>query len=69
MLLCHGFPELWISWRAQLAALTAAGYRAVAPDMRGYGSTSAPDEATAYSQLHLVGNMVKLVRTLKETQS
>jgi len=69
VLLCHGFPELWISWRAQLEALAAAGYRAVAPDMRGYGGTSAPDDATAYSQLHLVGDMVELVRALKETQA
>jgi pimeloyl-ACP methyl ester carboxylesterase len=69
VLLCHGFPELWISWRAQLAALAAAGYRAVAPDMRGYGGTSAPDDTTAYSQLHLVGDMVELVRALKETQA
>lgn len=69
VLLCHGFPELWVSWRAQLAALAAAGYRAVAPDMRGYGGTSAPGDAAAYSQLHLVGDMVELVRALKETQA
>ena len=69
VLLCHGFPELWISWRAQLDALAAAGFRAVAPDMRGYGGTSAPDDATAYTQLHLVGDMVDLVRALGETQA
>jgi pimeloyl-ACP methyl ester carboxylesterase len=69
VLLCHGFPELWVSWRAQLEALAKAGYRAVAPDMRGYGGTSAPEDATAYSQLHLVGDMVELVRALKETQA
>ena len=69
VLLCHGFPELWVSWRAQLEALAAAGYRAVAPDMRGYGGTTAPADATAYSQLHLVGDMVELVRALKETQA
>ena len=69
VLLCHGFPELWISWRAQLEALADAGYRAVAPDMRGFGGTSAPDDASAYSQLHLVGDMVELVRALKETQA
>jgi pimeloyl-ACP methyl ester carboxylesterase len=69
VLLCHGFPELWISWRAQLDALAAAGYRAVAPDMRGFGGTTAPDDATAYTQLHLVGDMVELVRALKETQA
>lgn len=69
VLLCHGFPELWFSWRAQLGALAAAGYRAVAPDMRGYGGTTAPDDGTAYTQLHLVGDMVELVRSLKETQA
>lgn len=69
VLLCHGFPELWISWRAQMEALAAAGYRAVAPDMRGYGGTTAPEDATAYSLLHLVGDMVELVRALKETQA
>src|ERR1700675_1367793 len=46
VLLCHGFPELWISWRAQLSALAAAGYRAVAPDMRGYGGPTAPEDPT-----------------------
>ena len=46
VLLCHGFPELWISWRAQMQALADAGYRAVAPDMRGYGGTTAPADRT-----------------------
>jgi len=39
VLLCHGFPESWYSWRNQLRALADAGFRAVAPDMRGYGPT------------------------------
>ena len=65
VLLCHGFPELWISWRAQLAALAAVGYRAVAPDMRGYGGTTAPEDPTAYTLLHLVGDMVELVKQLQ----
>ena len=69
VLLCHGFPELWISWRAQLAALAKAGYRAVAPDMRGYGGTTAPDDPTAYTVLHLVGDMVELVKQLGEKQA
>ena len=69
VLLCHGFPELWISWRAQLAALADAGYRAVAPDMRGYGGTTPPDDAAAYTMLHLVGDMVELVRALGEQQA
>lgn len=66
VLLCHGWPELWYSWRHQLTALAAAGYRAVAPDMRGYGQTSAPHEINAYSIFHLVGDMVGLVDALGE---
>jgi epoxide hydrolase A/B len=69
VLLCHGFPELWYSWRNQLSALSAAGYRAVAPDMRGYGGTDAPFDAAEYTILHLVGDMVELVRVLGESQA
>ncbi|MGH8352627.1 MAG: alpha/beta fold hydrolase [Pseudomonas sp.] len=69
VLLCHGFPELWYSWRHQLAALAAAGYGAAAPDMRGYGGTDAPSELEAYSMLHLVGDMVELVQALGERQA
>ncbi len=69
VVLCHGFPELAISWRSQIAALAAAGYRAVAPDMRGYGGTTAPSEVSAYSMLHLVGDMVELVSALGEKQA
>lgn len=67
VLLIHGFPELAISWRAQVQALSEAGYRAVAPDMRGYGGTDKPAETEAYSILHLVGDMVDLVRALGAT--
>lgn len=67
VLLIHGFPELGISWRAQVQALAEAGYRAVAPDMRGYGGTDRPEARDAYSILHLVGDMVDLVRALGET--
>ena len=69
VLLCHGFPELWLSWRGQLAALADAGYRAVAPDMRGYGGTDAPAAVDQYTMLHLVGDMVGLVKALGETQA
>ena len=64
VLLIHGFPELGISWRAQVKALSEAGYHAVAPDMRGYGGTDKPTETEAYSILDLVGDMVDLVRAL-----
>ena len=69
VLLCHGFPEGWYSWRDQLAALAAAGYHAVAPDMRGYGRTEAPPEISAYNILDIVGDVVGLVTTLGEKQA
>jgi pimeloyl-ACP methyl ester carboxylesterase len=69
VLLCHGFPECWRSWSSQLSALADAGYRAVAPDMRGYGGSDAPPEPDVYTMLHHVGDMVELVRTLGETQA
>jgi len=64
VVLIHGFPELGVSWRAQVEALGAAGYHAVAPDMRGYGGTDKPAETQAYSILNLVGDMVDLVRAM-----
>lgn len=67
VLLIHGFPELGISWRAQVEALAASGYHAVAPDMRGYGGTDKPSDTAAYGILNLVGDMVDLVRALGET--
>jgi len=54
VLLCHGFPESWYSWRHQLSALSAAGFRTVAPDMRGYGQTDRPEAIDQYTLLHLV---------------
>ncbi len=67
VLLIHGFPELGISWRAQVQALAAAGYHAVAPDMRGYGGTDKPVDTADHGILDLVGDMVDLVRALGET--
>src|SRR5437588_5010476 len=66
VLLCHGFPESWYSWRHQLKALAAAGFRAVAPDMRGYGQTERPSAIEAYTLLHLVGDMVGLLDALEQ---
>ena len=66
VVLCHGFPESWYSWRHQLTALAEAGYHAVAPHMRGYGDTEAPAAIEAYTLLHLVGDMVGLVSALGE---
>lgn len=64
VLFCHGWPESWYSWRHQMTALAAAGYRCVAPDMRGYGGTDAPAEIEHYTILDLVGDMTALVREL-----
>lgn len=64
VLLCHGFPEAWHSWRHQMAALAEAGFRAIAPDMRGYGTTEAPAAIEDYTILHLVGDMVGLLDPL-----
>jgi pimeloyl-ACP methyl ester carboxylesterase len=69
VLFCHGFPESWYSWRHQLPAVAAAGYRAVAIDMRGYGSTSQPKDIGAYTVSHLVGDVVGVVSALGERQA
>ena len=69
VLLCHGFPECWYSWRHQLSALAAAGFHAVAPDMRGYGQTDAPPEIERYTLLHMVGDMVGLLDALGVAQA
>ena len=66
VVLCHGFPESWYSWRHQLPALAEAGYHVVAPDQRGYGQTDAPEDNAAYTQFHLVGDIVGLVAALGE---
>jgi pimeloyl-ACP methyl ester carboxylesterase len=69
VVLCHGFPELSHSWRHQLPALAAAGYRAVAPDMRGYGGTGRPAEIEAYDILHLTGDVLGLLDALGEERA
>ncbi|MFK4120918.1 alpha/beta hydrolase [Streptomyces longwoodensis] len=66
VLLVHGFPESWYSWRHQLPALAAAGYRAVAVDVRGYGRSSRPTPVDAYRMLDLVEDNVRVVRALGE---
>jgi len=61
---CHGFPELAYSWRHQLPAVAAAGFRAIAPDQRGYGGTDAPAEIAHYDIHHLTGDLAALLDTL-----
>jgi pimeloyl-ACP methyl ester carboxylesterase len=56
----HGWPELSYSWRHQIPAIAAAGFRVAAPDMRGFGRTSAPTDVLAYSLFDTVGDMVAL---------
>ena len=69
VVLCHGFPESWYSWRHQIPALADAGYHVVAPDQRGYGGTDAPPNVESYTQMHLVGDIVGLVHALGEEQA
>jgi pimeloyl-ACP methyl ester carboxylesterase len=69
VILCHGFPECWYSWRHQLAALAKAGFRAVAPDLRGYGRSDRPEEVEKYTILHDIGDMVGLVDALGAQQA
>jgi pimeloyl-ACP methyl ester carboxylesterase len=64
IVLCHGFPESWYSWRHQFEALAQAGFHVVAPDMRGYGHTDRPEEIDKYTLLHLVGDIVSLLDAL-----
>lgn len=64
VVLLHGFPELSHSWRAQLPALAAAGFHAVAPDLRGYGRSDRPPDVADYAFPKLVGDLVGLIRGL-----
>lgn len=64
VVLCHGWPESWYSWRHQLVALAEAGYHAVAPDQRGYGQTDRPEQIDQYTLLHLVGDLIGLLDAL-----
>jgi pimeloyl-ACP methyl ester carboxylesterase len=66
IVLCHGFPELAFSWRHQIPALARAGYRVVAPDMRGFGQSSAPAQVDAYDVVSLCRDMTGLLDALGE---
>src|SRR5579872_2271428 len=69
VVLCHGFPELAFSWRHQVPALTAAGFRVAAPDMRGFGRSSAPQEIEAYDVVTLCADMCGLLDALGESEA
>lgn len=64
VLLAHGWPESWYSWRRQLTALAAAGYHAVAPDMRGYGETDAPEPVEAYDAATVAADLIGVFDSL-----
>jgi len=61
VVLAHGFPELAHSWRHQIPVLAAAGFHVLAPDQRGYGGSSRPDEVSAYDIAALTGDLIGLV--------
>jgi alpha-beta hydrolase superfamily lysophospholipase len=65
VLFCHGFPDTSYTWRRQMKAIASAGYRAIAPDMRGYGRSSAPADKNLYTPLQTAGDLVGLLDALK----
>jgi pimeloyl-ACP methyl ester carboxylesterase len=69
IVLCHGFPHLWFSWRHQIPVIAAAGWRVVAPDMRGMGQTDAPRQVSAYDVEHTVADLTGLLDHLGETSA
>ena len=69
VVLCHGYPELWYSWRHQLKALAEAGYHVAAPDQRGYGQTDRPEAVEDYNILQLSGDTIGFVHALGETRA
>jgi len=69
VILCHGFPHLWFSWRHQIPVIAAAGWRVVAPDMRGMGQTDAPAQPEAYDVDHTVGDLIGLLDHLGERKA
>ncbi|KAI4341674.1 hypothetical protein MLD38_026368 [Melastoma candidum] len=58
VLFLHGFPELWYSWRHQMISLSSLGYRCIAPDLRGFGDSDAPESPDEYTMLHVVGDVI-----------
>jgi pimeloyl-ACP methyl ester carboxylesterase len=64
VIMLHGFPESWYSWRHQFAPLAEAGYHAVAPDMRGYGKSDKPADISAYNQVEVTRDVIGLIDAL-----
>ena len=61
VIFCHGFPHTGYIWHRQMASVAAAGYRALAPDLRGYGKTSAPSDVDAYANREVIGDLLGLL--------
>ncbi|KAL5983717.1 hypothetical protein ACLOJK_017808 [Asimina triloba] len=64
VLLLHGFPQLWYTWRHQIQGLAARGFRALAPDLRGFGDTDAPPSPSSYTIYHIGGDLIALIDLL-----
>jgi pimeloyl-ACP methyl ester carboxylesterase len=69
ILFCHGFPGLWYSWRHQLPAVADAGYRAIALDMRGYGRSTRPRQASEYGNQTIVADLTGVLDALGEDRA
>src|SRR3982751_4296713 len=69
VLLIHGFPYIWYEWRHQIRALADSGFRAVAPDLRGYGQSDAPADMLRYDSFNVVGDLVDLIYSLGESSA
>src|SRR5256714_15019601 len=69
VVLCHGFPELWYSWRHQLPALGEAGYRVIAPDLRGYGQSDCPTQVTDYGIRSLAQDLLGILDNIGEQRA
>jgi epoxide hydrolase A/B len=69
VILCHGFPHLWFSWHHQIPCIAAAGWRVIAPDMRGMGQTDAPAAVEAYDVDHIVDDLIRLLDEIGEERA
>ena len=69
VIMVHGFPELWYSWRHQIRPIAEAGFRVVAPDVRGYGGSDKPHAIDAYDMISLTNDVVGLIDVLGDDQA
>jgi pimeloyl-ACP methyl ester carboxylesterase len=67
VILCHGFPHFWFSWRHQIPVIAQAGWRVIAPDLRGMGQTDAPAEVAAYDVPQITGDLLGLLDAIDES--